>query len=545
MVIRRSRFLRLLLVFFCVPLCVLGSGTTANALTAARLDFTMSEVPVIGDVGNDIVGRVTCQIPVQVRAVDGGTQLVVGSASACFGGVDTTPGFCQMAEGSCGTWTLDVLGTGSELCGMVTMDPFDDGRNSMMRVASALGGGVIPVLSCEPATVCLTYSESHTFGGAEESTQCLDWPLDTPETVDWGCTKGTISEPTARIDWVPDPNRPTTYMHAMLDASVYVNSQGGASGVAPDHRWVLYAILRNAQGTATSTILGSLPRRVLTQNVPAGTSALLDLDSQVTSNLTNAAAGAAGTVVIGLGVFYSPTANTSSAEFAANTTSARLGITSEADCAWYWGEVITPEFPGDPTRNDPVDTEVPTTPEGAEPDPLPPVEVEDPTPEPPESDNGLLALILGVLRTLLQVMGGLATAIGKIITNALSGIVNAVMAGLKGLFIPDSFFVENKVERLSDDFEDSTVGNYIDALGGMAPPVATGCTGPVIDLPGYLSGGDSWTPLNACSGTGATVAGWSRLFITATISVGAALGCVRILGRGFGWDPGLSAGGAP
>ena len=47
---------------------------------------------------------------------------------------------------------------------------------------------------------------------------------------------------------------------------------------------------------------------------------------------------------------------------------------------------------------------------------------------------------------------------------------------------------------------------------------------------------------SACSGSMATAAGITRAVVTAVFAVAGAIACVRILGAGLGWDPGLGKG---
>jgi hypothetical protein len=154
--------------------------------------------------------------------------------------------------------------------------------------------------------------------------------------------------------------------------------------------------------------------------------------------------------------------------------------------------------------------------------------------------------VVGVMGDLLEAVLGLAQAL----LDGLSDLLNA-------LFVPSEGAFSDAMDSVQGAADTGDIGNWKDTAtsafnvtpdsggssartvpgGGVAPRSSGGCAGPSFTWDKLASVGlpTSIQPLNACSGTGATMAGWSHLLLTVLIGVGGVLKLVQMIFAGLGF----------
>jgi hypothetical protein len=228
------------------------------------------------------------------------------------------------------------------------------------------------------------------------------------------------------------------------------------------------------------------------------------------------------------------------------------GRNDPASCVFYIGpDFLTgddPQAPGVPTDEPWVglgETPPPPAP------PVPPVL--DPV-APPVSDDeachfswsdpaswlsggmcaavGLLSGIWSTLGEVAKTLLGLPAKIGRFILDGLGAI-------LDGLFVPDSGFMNSQYRDIEDEWEQTTPWRFMDAITDMTPGTVSGCGGvPLnLNLPGGVAVSEQIGA--ACSGPMASTAAIIRTVLSALIVVSGAFACLRALGAGLGWNPGV------
>lgn len=236
-------------------------------------------------------------------------------------------------------------------------------------------------------------------------------------------------------------------------------------------------------------------------------------------------------------------------------SSAEGGLTVPGNCWFYWGEKI-------------ADTTATTTDEPAGPinlgDPTTPAEpVTEPTELPNDSPVGnteegcdgfsftdpsswagagicILVKAVYAMVSLLETIANGILALPGAIVGAIGDLLGALVDAIGALFLPSDGFLEGELDEVQSAFSQSTVGNYSSAFTDLDVPVASaGCAGPQLDF--TIKGkAISWEPLNACSGGVATLAGLSKMFLTVVLSFFGGMACLRAVGSGFGWRPGVA-----
>jgi len=209
-----------------------------------------------------------------------------------------------------------------------------------------------------------------------------------------------------------------------------------------------------------------------------------------------------------------------------------LGLTDPGNmCQNYWGQKVAD------VANSDVD--VPIGPVATAPtDPGPPAE-DVPAPDNPQGSG-----CDGFSLTDPSTWAGagicqLVKIFGQVV-KLIADLPKAVAEAIGNLFIPSDGALRDAFDDVRDAWGDSAVGQWGSAVSGLAPSDASqhvGCAGPEVSLP---IGDDPivFHPLDACSGTGQTLAGLCKAVLSAGIVVAGAMGCVRVLGSGFGWNPG-------
>lgn len=123
--------------------------------------------------------------------------------------------------------------------------------------------------------------------------------------------------------------------------------------------------------------------------------------------------------------------------------------------------------------------------------------------------------------------------------NPVDWVVVPVKCVLQWAFVPSASDMETLTGNLNTQWRSSTPGVWVNSLSALAPSGSvSGCQGPHLALHIMNVNVDSY-PLDACSGNGATVATIVHLAATVVIVCGGFVACLRALGSGFGWSPGI------
>lgn len=219
----------------------------------------------------------------------------------------------------------------------------------------------------------------------------------------------------------------------------------------------------------------------------------------------------------------------------------KLGVNDPSACSFYWGAKLWSDGIEGEGADEPLGPLVLGDP--PEPDPIEPPDLE-PIPDP--SDDACTFDITspstwleGGMCAAVGLLGGVLDLLGQLL-GAVAGLPAKLIGLLSDLFqtlvVPADGFLDGKIADLSDSMDGTTLGNYVGAFEGLRPS-ASGCQGPEFNIP--IVAGTSSYPLSACDGAMATLAGTSRTILGISVGLAGGFACVRILGRGFGWDPGL------
>jgi hypothetical protein len=129
---------------------------------------------------------------------------------------------------------------------------------------------------------------------------------------------------------------------------------------------------------------------------------------------------------------------------------------------------------------------------------------------------------------------------GFAVFNPVAWVLQPLKCGLSWAFVPPAADMSSIGLDLQMSFEGIGFGDALNTLTGpvnaMGAAVSgSGCAGPSMN---FEVAGISQViePFNACSGTMATVAGYSRALISLTVIVSGGIAVIRALGRGFGFQ---------
>jgi hypothetical protein len=223
-----------------------------------------------------------------------------------------------------------------------------------------------------------------------------------------------------------------------------------------------------------------------------------------------------------------------------------IGTTDVNHCRWYFGEKVATG--GDrPAFNDPAGPMTGADDEGGE-EPAPVIPVDDPPAaetcdfnlsEPSTWLSGGMCAAVGLLGAIFNLLGGLAAAIFGPIVDAIGALVGGILDGIKALFVPSDGYLDNKMQNAQDQWAETSPALWLDGFSSLVPGGVSGCEGlPLqVGLPGGVDIDESIGA--ACSGNMANVAALVRIAISAALVIGGGMACVRALGSGFGWSPGV------
>lgn len=511
--LRGSRAARLLLAALLVPVVVFSNPLTAHAAAGPW---------VVASVSTGLSGlQTTCKIPLR-QAGPGMPALDLGSTGYCLGNPDTTPGWAQIGEAG-KSYIIGVSGTteaGNECGGLTDGTLGQHPANGTIRVAGSIQPTLIStgLADCSISEVCVHWSDGDVNDGcADVNIPALDEDQ-LPPNVE-GCLHGT---PHAVLtpEWTPNPSEPgygwiRWWLEVDLSSLPAVSTASWGYAVHnPGEYW---------EGSWIGQITPGARRYSLGQTYRHEGNAPMFMRRHPLAGVEIYAGPTDGNWTRPYEDFQA-NLQPSTTQLPPGAGQNYYGWNDPLHCRFYFGTQLysVEGTDGDEPQGDGIDPTPPVVDEPDEPEPEP-----DPVPvvEEPDTDLGWLALIWALLKSIL---------------GALTGLVQSILTGIKNLFVPSDGFLQEQLDKFSDSMEGTTLGNYADAIGNITPSSAAGCAGPTVSLPMVAAG--SFTPLSACSGGMATVAAASRTIIGISFALSAGLGVIRIVGRGFGWDPTPSGG---
>lgn len=213
------------------------------------------------------------------------------------------------------------------------------------------------------------------------------------------------------------------------------------------------------------------------------------------------------------------------------------GDNDPANCVFYIG----PKFFDDPnsTKDEPhsdINTTGPPVDTEPEPDP-----VADPLPDTQTCNFSFTdpsSWLSGGMCALIGLIGKLIDRVGEVVS-AVFGLPAKIMDGLRELFIPSDGFMDAAFGDISDAWDDTVLMKYADGLADLDPGGSSSCGG--IPITVTMPGGHVIDERlgDACSGAMAGPAGMVRVALSVVLVVSGAVACVRAVGAGIGWNPGI------
>lgn len=121
--------------------------------------------------------------------------------------------------------------------------------------------------------------------------------------------------------------------------------------------------------------------------------------------------------------------------------------------------------------------------------------------------------------------------------NPASWVLRPVKCALRWAFVPSIGGVQGPIDGMRADLAATTPGLWVGALGDLAGEFnrsEAGCDGP-----GLTWQGVTMHPFSACDPPMSTVAGVCKTLMAAAMAVFGGLACIRAVGSGFSWTPGV------
>jgi hypothetical protein len=126
--------------------------------------------------------------------------------------------------------------------------------------------------------------------------------------------------------------------------------------------------------------------------------------------------------------------------------------------------------------------------------------------------------------------------------NPVNWVLIPVKCALQWAFVPQVSSMQSLSTRVTTAVGASAPGQWVGAVDGLRSGLnvsEAGCRGPFIPFVKLEGGG--FYPLDACSGVMAQIAGITKTVLTVVISLFGGLACLRALGSGLGWSPGVGS----
>lgn len=532
------RRLRVLAAFFMVPLVVFVTPTQAAAATFSEWQtyrFEVQSAPYLGDSIPSTIDTIDCAFSLQHQ---GGYSLGL-SAGYCFGLPDVTPGWTQSGEAG-STYSISVTGVDPSCSGSMTSTLAPHDKNGTVRVAGTITPGNFSVnaADCTITEVCLTLPH---LGGESCQETSLAPGSEDPSTT--SCANGT-----PRVE-----TRVNTEPHPSGGGFVISTNQVRVSITNPDPfaSWAYHVQFRRTNGAIAADTAAYTLTSTDWKNV--GTSYTWNQTNGTMPTMDQVYGVEAWSRITVSGLLWNETGPPTSLgqRFATVFPPGRQdnygGWTDPERCRFWVGPRVfnvEGQTGDDPhaNLNDPVVVEPP---------PEPPV-LEEPEPiSEPEDEESWLGAIWAILQTiwkaLLSGFSSVVEAVRGVVTalaDLAGDIVDGVVAAFEGVFVPEAGYLDAKWATVDSSWESTSPALYVDAVDSITVTGGSDCSGVPLEvtLPGGVDINQNLG--RACSGAMASAAGVVRMTLSAVVLVGGLFACVRALGSGLGWDPGIGRGAA-
>jgi hypothetical protein len=128
--------------------------------------------------------------------------------------------------------------------------------------------------------------------------------------------------------------------------------------------------------------------------------------------------------------------------------------------------------------------------------------------------------------------------------NPVNWVLIPTKCALQWAFVPKAASMQGLSTRVTTALDASAPGKWVAAVDTLKTSMTrteSGCLGPRINWSALPDGG--FYPFKACDGIMATVAGVTKILATIAVTFFGGLACLRALGSGLGWSPGVGKGG--
>lgn len=516
------RRLRVLAAFFMVPVVLVGTASSASAVNGP---WATASITVYTPLVDDAAPGVNCQFSLQ-QAPDA-LAIRVGVNGRCIGLPDVSPGFAQDGEAG-STVTTSVTGmtdSGAGCSASTTTTLAQHAANGTLRVAGTILGHLlnVGVDDCSLSEVCIS------LRGSEP--ECIPFDLaaidSEPEPSGDACSMGT---PSAIVSVEHDGQTPNQINYDRVYLEWHLNGSPPVSTA----QWGAHISTIGGTG-GTSKVITTNQKILLSEKPRWGTDPVWSPTPGWGIEVYAYFTGPGGSEVSCNNVPIDSFAGLVPTQPPTAKNQAYFGITDPGHCRFYFGPKVV-NFSNtdiDEPAGDGVEPVIVTPP--PPPTPEPPVE----TPDPEDDDTNWLARIWSALISILGAVRALVSALVGLAADIVDGIVGALQGLFDDMFVPDDEFLNQRYSNVRNQWEDTTPGKFAEALGSFNAGGASGCSGiPLnVDLPGGVAINQSIGA--ACSGPMASAAGVTRAVLSAVIVVSGILACVRAVGSGLGWNPGI------
>lgn len=532
------RKLRVLAAFFMVPVVLLANPQTAAAAGAEwhTLSFNVPAAPIIGDSAPGTIDSIDCTFSL---ANLGGWSLSIGPGY-CYGLPDVTPGWTQSGEaGSSYSIAVSGLAASNVACsGDMSSTLAPHSKNGTVRVAGTITPGSMSYSpeDCHITEVCLTLVNA---GG----TDCISVDIPPYEEeelpVTGNCVMGTPSVETRWVT-VTHPTLGGNYRQTRWEARFTIHnpdpfSTWGYRGYYQEPNGTVRQGWDNSMITNDWKQIGPSVDWITTSGTPPTKDTMwkpigfevfarMLIGSEVW-NETQPVTALAGKYAV--------------APYPPGRDAFFGGWTDPSHCRFWTGQkVLNVEGLDGDEPHLPLD-QVPAPPAPPVQDPPPTIEDTQPVIDEPTDEESWL----GALWALLRSIWGAITSGFNAVVSAIKGlgttIADAISALFDAAFVPEDGFMEQKFTTVTAKWDNTSPGRYMAAFGDFSTGTGTGCQGvPVnVDLGGGVMMDEQIGA--ACTGPLASASQVVRLTLSAMLVIGGAVACLRAIGSGLGWNPGI------
>ncbi len=540
-----KRHLARLLALALVPILIFSTSVEADAATryGPKADWTTKWTRIPAPAGQ---GDIECNATAY-WTFDGFQQAVETKLDCSFGNMVGSVFGGENWDVRLKYSGRAVVGgvTGGAVCGMANTRTDETNISNLTTITSTQGyqptgfDQLVPptVEKCNVDQVCYSFIDDGA-GDDKEHDGCTAVTVGYPTTVPpatTGCVHGAVTvTPAGDVTGVVSKNDPGGGYYTVY-YSGKVNVTGGPAQI----------------GIAVWVSISNGPPQVFD-----GGTAQLGPGSNLVRSRFFSQGGSDGSNVKVLGVqlrsqakWDAPNNYTHTLGSSTAPATATGGLNWPARCSFYFGtkiadrptdtfdEPVGPLGPGAPASTDNGTDTAPTAPTSpTEPTGGCTFKITDPT---TWLEGGMCAAV-GMLSAIWDAL--------KSLLGAVTGIPAAILAGLRGLFVPSDGFFEDQVDDVKTAWDDTPPGEVVGTFATLpdkfsAPASASTCGGPSIPITWGMGGqGTDFRPFSTCEGWADNLATIVRVGLRVGIYLGAFLLCLRILAASLGLHISIGSG---